>query len=289
MKKWTPEEDDALRESYPKIGKMACCELLGRSEGQVRWRAWFLKLRADKSSQHFYEWQDRAAKSKVGKKRPDQAAVMKSLHDRGAFVFSEERRARMSEAVKRRWADVGHPRGFLGRKHSEESKAAISKASAAFAKSISEEERGEIVRKAIATRVASGHKIGERGNVSWKGAWREIGGYRKYYRSSWEANYARYLQFLVERGEIKSWLHEPDTFWFDKIKRGCVSYLPDFKVTGNDGSVWYVEVKGWMDDRSKTKIARMAKYHPLVKLTIVDSKAYKILAKQVSGMIKGWE
>jgi hypothetical protein len=124
---------------------------------------------------------------------------------------------------------------------------------------------------------------------SWKAAWREIGGMRKFYRSQWEANYARYLEFQKQRGLIKEWKHECETFWFDGLKRGCVSYLPDFKVTLNDGSVEYHEVKGWMDSASKTKIKRMAKYHPEIKLRIFDGKWYKENSRKLSGIIKDWE
>src|SRR5215471_1288173 len=52
----------------------------------------------------------------------------------------------------------------------------------------------------------------------------------RYFRSSWEANYARYLNFLKSRGEIHDWQYESNTFWFHKIKRGTRSYTPDFKV-----------------------------------------------------------
>lgn len=125
--------------------------------------------------------------------------------------------------------------------------------------------------------------------TTWKQGWREIGGIRKYYRSRWEANYARYLQFLKERKEITSWEHEPETFWFNGIKRGCVSYLPDFKVILNDGESEYHEVKGYMDSKSKTKIKRMAKYHPKVKLVVIDRKVYQSLEKSLHGFIKDWE
>jgi predicted nuclease of restriction endonuclease-like RecB superfamily len=124
---------------------------------------------------------------------------------------------------------------------------------------------------------------------SWKAGWREIGGQRIYCRSRWEANYARYLEWLRARGEIKKWEHEPITFWFDAIKRGTRSYLPDFRVTENGGAVIFHEVKGWMDAASKTKIKRMAKYHPSVKLIVIDSKCYKAIAKQIGRTIPGWE
>ena len=85
----------------------------------------------------------------------------------------------------------------------------------------------------------------------WKSGWRTIGGQRGYYRSRWEANYARYLEWLRVRGDIKYWSHEKDTFWFEKIKRGVRSYLPDFRVTEINGDVVYHEVKGWMDRRTR--------------------------------------
>lgn len=124
---------------------------------------------------------------------------------------------------------------------------------------------------------------------NWKQGWRQIGSVRKYYRSKWEANYARYLEFLKTNKQILDWKHECETFWFDKIKRGTLSYLPDFRILNNDGSVEYVEVKGWMDDRSKTKIKRMKKYYPKVKLTVVGEDWFKNANKIGKIHIKDWE
>ena len=125
--------------------------------------------------------------------------------------------------------------------------------------------------------------------VICKAGWREIGGKRKYYRSRWEANYARYLEWLRLNKQILDWHHEPHTFWFGGIKRGVVSYLPDFRVIEMNANVVYHEVKGWMDPKSATKIKRMAKYYPSVKLIVIDSKGYKALAKSVSSFVLGWE
>lgn len=122
-----------------------------------------------------------------------------------------------------------------------------------------------------------------------KAAWREFGGQRNFYRSKWEANYGRYLEFLKHYGEIREWAHEAQTFWFNGIKRGVVSYLPDFRVLRLDMSFEYHEVKGWMDGRSKTKIKRMAKYYPNVKLVVIGSKQYTEIKNKLSKMIEGWE
>lgn len=121
-----------------------------------------------------------------------------------------------------------------------------------------------------------------------KSGWREIGGARKYYRSGWEANYACYLEWLKQLGKIKDWAHEPKVFWFEGLRRGCLSYLPDFLVVENDGQEAYHEVKGWMDGKSKTKIKRMAKYHPAVKLVVIDQKAYREINMKLSAIIPGW-
>ena len=57
----------------------------------------------------------------------------------------------------------------------------------------------------------------------------------------------------------------------------------------NDGSEVYHEVKGWMDDRSRVKIKRMARYHPDVSLVVIDSKAYREIRRKVSGIVPGWQ
>ena len=122
-----------------------------------------------------------------------------------------------------------------------------------------------------------------------KAGWREIGGRRIYFRSMWEANYARLLELDKQQGRIAEWEHEPETFWFEGIRRGCVSYLPDFRVTKRDGSFEYHEVKGWMDNKSKTKLKRMAKYHPRVVIKLIDAAAYRSLAKLGKAVVPGWE
>lgn len=127
-----------------------------------------------------------------------------------------------------------------------------------------------------------------RAKTTWKQGWRKINKKRFYFRSSWEYNYALYLNFLKKNKEIIKWEYEPDTFWFDKIKRGTKSYTPDFKITNNDNSIEYHEVKGWMDDRSKTKLKRMKKYYPKVVIKIIDATWFKLNKQNLSGLL-GWE
>jgi len=116
-----------------------------------------------------------------------------------------------------------------------------------------------------------------------------VAGKRIYFRSRWEANYARYLEWLRKKDEIISWEHEPQTFWFLEIKRGMRSYLPDFKVIEKNGTEAFHEVKGWMDQASRTKLNRMAKYYPHIRVILIDSASYKSIAKLMSRIIPDWE
>lgn len=284
--KWTEEEIKILTENYPQIGKCACAKLLNMTEAQVRQKASYLGIKQNRQSEFFKDWQKRAAKSKVGKKRPKQAEVMKNLHKQGKLKKTPEQLAEAGKKLSQRWKEFGHPKGALGMKHTDEVKKASSDRSKKMWENMSEEKKDEFSKRSS---LLGQKNTMNRMNASWKADWREIGGIRKYYRSRWEANYARYLQWLLENKQIQKWEHEPQTFWFEGIKRGVMSYLPDFRVTENDGSIVFHEVKGWMDDRSKTKIKRMAKYHPDVKLIVIDSKGYKALEKKAKLFVKDWE
>jgi hypothetical protein len=196
----------------------------------------------------------------------------------------DELRKNLSEKIKEWHKNNVHPRGMLGKKHTQEAKDNMSK------NKIGKKVPRERVIRQLKTRLKRyGSLTPLKGRGTWRAAWREIGGKRKFYRSRWEANYARYLEFQKNQGLIKDWSHEPETFWFEGIKRGCVSYLPDFRVTNNDGSTEYHEVKGWMDAASKTKIKRMAKYHPSVVLKVFDGKWYSKNSRTLSNIIEGWE
>ncbi len=312
--KWDKEKIELLTKFYPTKGKLWCVENLGFTEAQVRQKASRLKLKAMGNSEAWLEGQIKAAQAKVGKKRPMHSEVMKK-HYRlgiGAFAsFSKEYRTQNSIKMweekrkesekwfpfdlknlweeKRKFDPRWHPRGMAGKKHTEECKALIGEKSKLSWKSMTQGKKQQRTIKIAKSRFRNGNYIIPRPHVTWKQGWRDIGGHQKYYRSRWEANYARYLQWLKERGEIKSWTHESKIFWFEGIKRGTVSYLPDFCVIEKNGEEVYHEVKGWMDKRSLTKLKRMKKYYPNVRLVVIARKEYEAITKTVSKLIKEWE
>jgi hypothetical protein len=118
-------------------------------------------------------------------------------------------------------------------------------------------------------------KIGLK-NTAYKQFWATIGDKQPiYFRSSWEYYYAIFLEKLKKEGKIKDYLHEPKCFWFESIKRGVRSYLPDFCVIHLNGQEEWSEVKGFFDSKSQTKMKRMAKYYPEVKIRLVGSDWFK--------------
>jgi len=76
----------------------------------------------------------------------------------------------------------------------------------------------------------------------------------QFFRSGWEANVARWFNHKEWK-----WAYEPEVFSFLEhgVKRGTVSYCPDFKL----GNRW-IEVKGMLDQRGRTAIRRFKKFYP---------------------------
>ncbi len=77
-------------------------------------------------------------------------------------------------------------------------------------------------------------------------------------RSGWEANVLRLLKH-----QNKIYEYEPDTYLYTEfgIKHGNVSYTPDIKVYEN-GSWYYIEIKGYLDAGDKAKLNRFKKFYP---------------------------
>jgi len=209
----------------------------------------------------------------------------------------EETRKRHSEQATKRIRENGHPRGALGLKHSPETLEVLSKKSR---DSWKERKRMPILGaiRRVKTARTNIERYGSASPVHGINGGRNVysrcrRGVRDdlgfFVRSRWEANYARYLKWLEERGEIAAWEYEPLTFHFEGVKRGPYTYKPDFKVVEKDGVVAFHEVKGWMDSKSRGKLKRFAKFYPHHKLVVIDQKTYKEIERSVSSVIQNWE
>lgn len=191
---------------------------------------------------------------------------------------SRIRGERMSIMVK----SIEHPRGMLGKKHTEETRKYLSEFHKKRASQMTYEEKHAIAMKGVKVKREKGSF-----NTSSNAYSRCKQGKRKdlnqYFRSSWEANIARYLNFH----NIK-WLYEFKRFDFNDEATGVLSYQPDFYLSDLD--IW-IEVKGWMDDKSKQRLFLFEKYYPNEnnKLVLIDSKQYYIIEKRYKNIIPNWE
>lgn len=290
-RKWSGREKAVLAQFYPDMGLNFCAGLLGRSTSSIRQQASEMKLRINRKSEFFNDFQRRAAASKVGKKRPEQAIVMKQLHASGKLVQDKEvlkgNAKRMNDLQK----ENGHPRGTLGMKHSDEAKMKMAKKSRERWADPNYSGNSEDYRQKLSDRMsklAPTRTGAQNYSRAKRGRRPDIG--PMFFRSRWEANYARYLNWLKDKGEIHEWKYESKTFWFEAIKRGVRSYTPDFEVFDAPYTESrFVEVKGWMDDKSKTKLKRMAKYYPAVRVEVFGSREYQQLKRELSPLLPGWE
>jgi predicted nuclease of restriction endonuclease-like RecB superfamily len=169
---------------------------------------------------------------------------------------------------------------MLGKNHSDETKSRLRETSLATEGWKKRAPMSQTHRLAQSLRSIALNQSGN-GYSRTKKGWGEVGGQKFFYKSQWELNYANYLEFLKKAKHISGWEYEPETFWFEKIRRGVRSYTPDFRVTYPDGRVEYHEVKGWMDQKSKTKIDRMRIYHKNITLVLVDESQYRALKRQL--------
>lgn len=196
------------------------------------------------------------------------------------------------KSSKDRWKVREHPKGMLGKNHSEETKLKMSKNGGSQWKDKkhivnSKEYRQKMSDVATITMDKRLRTSPEKQYTRSKSGTFIIGGKKHFYRSEWEVNIAAYFEFLKKNKEIIDWEYEPHTFWFLKIKRGVRSYRPDFRITRKNGSQYYVEVKGWMDDKSKTKLKRMGIYYPEIEIDIIEKKRYNEISKNKS-IITDW-
>lgn len=219
---------------------------------------------------------EKKRRSKIAKKwakdNPEKVKIkIKKLHDWNKKAFKKGIFHSNSEAMLRRWKEGKYD--ILKRKRNKE----FSEKMKIFYKT----KRGIKKRKAISLKIKNCWKNGgmdktlitreknrklgkydKKQNEMLMNAKHNIaiskGGYYKgiFMRSPWEIIYAKYL----DKNKIK-WKYECKIF---KFKNGQ-KYVPDFYLPETDE---WIEIKGWMDERSKLKIELFKKEFPNLKFKI---------------------
>lgn len=256
---WSEEDVLLLKEFYEKAAGTAplnlskIAEVLGRNKTNVCRKARQLGLGTN---------QNRKSIPKPRKPKPQKKTERKKIvRTKGiGWHHTQETKDKISAGAKAAWANPDHVL------NSDE---------------IRQKRSDDMAARQRAGELRTGYSRGKQGKRP------DVG--NLYFRSSWEANYARYLNFLIAHKKVYKWQYEPDTFWFEEIKRGVRSYLPDFKIWDTEtAEPYYVEVKGWMDAKSKTKLNRMRIYYPDIKVIVFGATEYKELSKS-KALIPGWE
>lgn len=115
------------------------------------------------------------------------------------------------------------------------------------------------------------------------GAGTGIGGVRpdlnQYFRSRWEANVARILNY-----EELVWKYEHKSFLLIRSNGTKVTYRPDFNVEG----VWW-EVKGYMRPEDREKIELFKQQYCEESFILVDAIKYNQLKSRYKKLIPNWE
>lgn len=319
---WSREEDAIVREMYLTSTRAEIAVRLDRTEGMVRSRCWTLGLNSKVEEwplddvarlraiceaigpRGYIDFTDLArdfGRSRMAVRLKIQRLGYGDAHRHKIpggerprarkFSTMEEVRAAQSVAVKARWARDGHPRGMLGRKHTEDVISRISEASkrqwADPASRLNSAESRQVKSDRLIERIASG-KMRSGYSRGAGGRRADLGGI--YVRSAWEANYVRYLNALVHQGTICCWEYEPKTFVFEGVARGTRAYTPDFRVCFHDGRREWHEVKGWMDPNSKARLAKMSEHFPNERVILIDEVWFREAKRlRLDESLPGWE
>jgi hypothetical protein len=308
---WNAAEDAFLLANYATKKRREIALALGRTPGSVRKRCSVLHLNTKHPPQltpaevlRIVQWYQAretneslrlaSLAKELGRTRNliARKAGQLGLTRRSRPMPNEVRRT-IGEKNRAHIAEHGHPRGALGLIHSDKTRQRISQTSRtswadpnsvfnspAFRQRMSE----NAVDRALG-RLNAGEEMYSR---AVHGRRADLDG--RYFRSRWEANYARFLNWQVALGAVKEWQYECHTFWFEAITRGTRTYTPDFKVTYPDGRYEWHEVKGWMDAKSKTRLDRMRRYYPQEKLVLIDKEWFSWARKaRLPEIIPYWE
>jgi hypothetical protein len=146
--------------------------------------------------------------------------------------------------------------------------------------------------KARLSAISLGRKLGPQPNMSL-GAQRRLrtkretlytsahGGTREdlgmYFRSNWEANFARILNLQGKR-----WTYEERTFQLTP----SLSYTPDFYVIDDD---CFYELKGRMDDKARHQLELMHDMYSNVVINVIEGAKYRQLGIEWKHLIPTWE
>ena len=293
---WTNIEDEFIIEhSYMTVKELA--SNLNRTEAAVRGRKSKLGVKrgsckpfTDKEKEIIQEWYtkentgvDLKELSKIlNRPKTSISAIARKMGLTKYGNFTKKERQLRGEKMKIKVDNMVHPRGMLGKHHTKDARNKMSVFQLQRAANMSQEEKHEIAMKAVKTRMQKGTLNNTTSNAysrTKSGIRKDLG---QYFRSSWEANIARILNY-----ENIEWMYETKRFVFKEEINGVISYQPDFYLP--EQNKW-IEVKGWMDEKSKLRLQLFKEQYPeeSKNLIIIDQDFYNALRLEFF-YLSNWE
>lgn len=249
--------------------KQKSAKLIGRPRDE--------KTRRTISRKNKANWKRNPKQGRTGHALPEESRKALSEKLKGHYV-SEETRKKISET------GLGREPWNKGlTKEDHDSLKATSDKVSKYNKNRSQETNHKI-SQTLKQKYADGMKISNS-----KGSYRKD--LKMYFRSSWEANYARMLNF-----EKIEWEYEKRQFTFYHPD-GTIDfvYTPDFYIG------YLIEIKGHAESskkwtcncnrcvRDKEKMDRFSAEYPDTRLEMIGKKEYKELVKKYAGQVPKWE
>ena len=249
-KKFSRYEIGFIKEYYQSMDYFELAAAIDRTEHSVRNKVSQLKLvhKVPKWTKSEEDWLMKIYIESKGIKNLDLKRVAEALGREDSNVcrkakslgLTDDFRKETAGQIKSKSANMlkwmahnEHPKGMLGKHHSEWTKKIFSEQRKGRKLNLTEKQRAEYSQRAKdnfakfkGVNSYSRTKSGKRADLK-----------DLFVRSSWEANYARILN-----NEDKKFLYEPRGFVF---KSGH-TYYPDFYLQDEK---CYVELKGWLDSK----------------------------------------
>ena len=190
--------------------------------------------------------------------------------------ISETAKDKLRESSKTYIKEHGHPKGMLGKKHSEENKVVFSKLSKErWAKADSPhrtkeqtQRRSDVMHMNRVNGLIKSHSNKKEISAT-------IGERNFHFMSSWEYNIALMLEDMRKDGLISFWDYEHSRYIFHDVKQGIRSYMPDFTIVNTTGKTIHIEVKGWKMPIGMKRIEMFRERYPNETLHIIDKHEYR--------------
>lgn len=129
--------------------------------------------------------------------------------------LSEDLTSLIGGKISKFWSEHEHCKGMLGKCHTPETKMHLHNIGVSRWKALSDnDKKAETLSRMKGRLEKCGSLVPNVKRCNWKSGYRTIAGRKLFFRSRWEANYCRFLEYRKSNGEISEWEHEPYTIIF---------------------------------------------------------------------------